>query len=455
MGRSSSKREEIYAFLKDYIASHGYPPTTREIMAGVGLRSTASVHYHLSELSRSGAIEMDGGKNRAISLGAEAAPQGVPLVGVVTAGQPILAVENIEGYVPWEAEAGCFALRVRGDSMIEAGIFDGDKVVVRPQQTAENGEIVVALLGDSATVKRLRRRSGEVWLMPENPAYDPIDGREAGELGFCQMPGQLRAARAMLHYGEEPPICANYGTGAVFFSGCTLRCRYCQNGVISTGGAGEALTPEALRETFLRLIDEGAQSIDLVTPTHFLPSILPALTPRLPVPVIYNCGGYESVETLRELEGLIDIYLPDYKYADPELAARLSGARDYPAVAAAALREMYRQVGGTELNEDGQMMQGMLVRHLVLPGFLSNTLAALDTIAALFPARDVSVSLMSQYVPMGKLPAPLDRGITREEYDGALSWMELCGLTGYWQDFSSATTEYLPDFGDKGLLYSG
>ena len=242
--------------------------------------------------------------------------------------------------------------------------------------------------------------------------------REAGELGFCRMPGQLRAARAMLHYGEEPPICANYGTGAVFFSGCTLRCRYCQNGVISTGGAGETLTP------------------------------------RLPVPVIYNCGGYESVETLRELEGLIDIYLPDYKYADPELAARLSGARDYPAVAAAALREMYRQVGGTVLNEDGQMRKGMLVRHLVLPGYLSNTLAALDTIAALFPARDVSVSLMSQYVPMGNLPAPLDRGITREEYDGALSWMELCGLTGYWQDFSSATTEYLPDFGDKGLLYS-
>lgn len=154
--------------------------------------------------------------------------------------------------------------------------------------------------------------------------------REAGELGFCRMPGQLRAARAMLHYGEEPPICANYGTGAVFFSGCTLRCRYCQNGVISTGGAGETLTPEALRETFLRLIDEGAQSIDLVTPTHFLPSILPALTPRLPVPVIYNCGGYESVETLRELEGLIDIYLPDYKYADPELAARLSGRAGLP-----------------------------------------------------------------------------------------------------------------------------
>ena len=276
--------------------------------------------------------------------------------------------------------------------------------------------------------------------------------RTAGQLGFCRMPDQIHAARAALHYWEEPVISGSYGSGTVFFSGCTLRCAFCQNGVISQENFGKPLSPAGLRAVFERLIDEGCQNINLVTPTHFLPSILPALTPRLPVPVIYNCGGYESVETLRELEGLIDIYLPDYKYADPELAARLSGARDYPAVAAAALREMYRQVGGTELNEDGQMMQGMLVRHLVLPGFLSNTLAALDTIAALFPARDVSVSLMSQYVPMGKLPAPLDRGITREEYDGALSWMELCGLTGYWQDFSSATTEYLPDFSDPGLL---
>ena len=183
MGRSSSKREEIYAFLKDYIASHGYPPTTREIMTGVGLRSTASVHYHLSELNRSGAIEMDGGKNRAISLGAEAAPQGVPLVGVVTAGQPILAVENIEGYVPWEAEAGCFALRVRGDSMIEAGIFDGDKVVVRPQQTAENGEIVVGMIGDEATVKRFYKEKGTFRLQPENPDFEPIISDEITILG--------------------------------------------------------------------------------------------------------------------------------------------------------------------------------------------------------------------------------------------------------------------------------
>ena len=178
MGRSSSKREEIYAFLKDYIASHGYPPTTREIMAGVGLRSTASVHYHLSELSRSGAIEMDGGKNRAISLGAEAAPQGVPLIGVVTAGQPILAVENIEGYVPWEAEAGCFALRVRGDSMIEIGINDGDYVAVKEQPTCNNGDIVVAIVDDGATVKRFYKEKGHVRLQPENSSMEPIIVRE-------------------------------------------------------------------------------------------------------------------------------------------------------------------------------------------------------------------------------------------------------------------------------------
>ena len=153
--------------------------------------------------------------------------------------------------------------------------------------------------------------------------------REAGQTGFCGMPAGLRIARAMLHYGEEPPISGSFGTGAVFFSGCTLRCVYCQNREISAGGKGKAVSSEQLRALFERLIDEGAQSIDLVTPTHFLPSILPALTPKLPVPVVYNCGGYERVETLRQLEGLVDIYLPDMKYADNALAARLSAAPDY------------------------------------------------------------------------------------------------------------------------------
>lgn len=272
--------------------------------------------------------------------------------------------------------------------------------------------------------------------------------RTAGQTGFCRMPGELRIARAMLHYGEEPPISGSFGTGAVFFSGCTLRCLFCQNQEISAGGKGKAVTSAELRSIFERLIDEGVQSIDLVTPTHFLPDILPVLSPKLPVPVVYNCGGYESVETLKQLEGLVDIYLPDMKYADNALAARLSGAPDYFEVAAAAIQEMYRQTGKPVM-EDDAMQRGVLIRHLVLPGYLDNTLRVLDWISESFPRDGVMVSLMSQYVPMGRakeLP-PLDRRLTQEEYDGALSWMELCGLElGYAQDLTAATTELLPDF---------
>ena len=275
--------------------------------------------------------------------------------------------------------------------------------------------------------------------------------RTAGERGFCAMPAQPVAARAMLHYGEEPPISGSFGTGAVFFSGCTLRCVYCQNREISLERHGKPCTSDELREIFLRLVDEGAQSIDLVTPTHFLPSILPALTPKLPVPVVYNCGGYERVETLRELEGLVDIYLPDFKYADRALAKRFSAAEDYPEVAEAALREMYRQVGAP-VYEDEQMKRGLLVRHLVLPDCLDNSLRVLERFAALFPKHDVPLSLMAQYVPVGRQDPPLDRCLTREEYDGAVSWMELCGITqGFVQDFSAATTEYLPTFDGTGI----
>ena len=277
--------------------------------------------------------------------------------------------------------------------------------------------------------------------------------REAGQTGFCGMPAGLRIARAMLHYGEEPPISGSFGTGAVFFSGCTLRCVYCQNREISAGGKGKAVSSEQLRALFERLIDEGAQSIDLVTPTHFLPSILPALTPKLPVPVVYNCGGYERVETLRQLEGLADIYLPDMKYADNALAARLSAAPDYFETASAAIREMYRQTGPA-LVEDGIMRRGVLLRHLVLPGYLENTLRVLEWAAETFPKNAVMLSLMSQYVPMGPARSmpPLDRRLTQEEYDGAVSWMQLCGLTfGYTQDPSAATQELLPDFNFDGI----
>ena len=277
--------------------------------------------------------------------------------------------------------------------------------------------------------------------------------RTKGERGFCGMPDKLYAARASAHYWEEPVISGSFGSGAIFFSGCTLRCAFCQNYTISDENFGRELTPQALRAAMERLIDEGVQNINLVTPTHFLPSILPALTPKLPVPVVYNCGGYESVETLRQLEGLVDIYLPDFKYNDDRLAAKLSAAPDYAETAAAAIREMYRQVGGAVI-EDEQMTRGVIIRHLVLPGCIDNSLGVLDWIAESFPKKDVLVSLMSQYVPMGraKTMPPLDRRITQEEYDAVLSYLYLLELdNGYTQDFSAATAEYIPDFDLEGL----
>lgn len=184
MARTSDKQEKILEFLNRYIEENGYPPAVREICAAVGLKSTATVSYHLGELKRQGRIQTESGKSRTISL-ASPLPRGnqIPIVGLVTAGLPILAQENWEGTIPWEGESNCFALRVRGDSMVGAGILSGDLVVVRPQSDAVNGEIVVALLGDEATVKRFHRDDSGVWLLPENPAYQPIDGREAQILG--------------------------------------------------------------------------------------------------------------------------------------------------------------------------------------------------------------------------------------------------------------------------------
>ena len=277
--------------------------------------------------------------------------------------------------------------------------------------------------------------------------------RTNGQLGFCRQPDKIYAARAAAHYWEEPVISGSFGSGAVFFSGCTLKCLFCQNGVISQENRGKEISTAHLREIFLKLIDDGVQNINLVTPTHFLPSILPALTPKLPVPVVYNCGGYERVETLRELEGLVDIYLPDMKYSDPKLAGILSAAPDYVEIAKAAIAEMYRQVGSAVI-EDEIMQRGMIVRHLMLPGELDNTLGVLDWFSEAFPKGDVLFSLMSQYVPMRKAKTmpPYDRRITEDEYDAALSYLELLGIeNGFTQDFSAATEEYIPDFSFEGL----
>ena len=277
--------------------------------------------------------------------------------------------------------------------------------------------------------------------------------RTRGQLGFCKMPGQVHAARAGVHYWEEPVISGSFGSGAVFFSGCTLKCAFCQNYDISQENFGKPMTSAELRAAFERLIDEGVQNVNLVTPTHFLPDILPALEPKLPVPVVYNCGGYESVETLRQLEGKIDVYLPDFKYSDNALAKKLSSAPDYFETASAAILEMYRQVGKPVL-EDDEIKRGVLVRHLVLPDCVDNSLGVLDWVAEHFRSGDILFSLMSQYVPMGRaveMP-PFDRRITELEYDSVLSYMMLLGIEdGYTQDFSSAERGYTPSFDLSGL----
>lgn len=269
--------------------------------------------------------------------------------------------------------------------------------------------------------------------------------RTAGQTGFCGCRDTALVAKSMLHRWEEPALAGNGGSGAVFFGGCTLKCRYCQNAAISGGAVGRAMDSRELRKLFEDLVVQGAENIDLVTPTHFLPTILPALTPKLPVPVVYNCGGYERMETLRELEGKVDIYLPDLKYADPRLGRALSGAADYFSVAAEAIREMARQTGPVRW-EGERIVKGTIIRHLILPGFVDNSLKVLDWIGDNFAPGEVLVSLMRQYTPLGNLPAPLHRRVTDVEYDAVLSWMYLNGLEGFTQEAGAADPGFIPDF---------
>ncbi|MBQ0037523.1 MAG: 4Fe-4S cluster-binding domain-containing protein [Clostridiales bacterium] len=269
--------------------------------------------------------------------------------------------------------------------------------------------------------------------------------------GFCAMPAGLRVARAALHQWEEPVISGTNGSGTVFFSGCTLRCVYCQNHEISADGFGKPISPARLREIFDALIAQGAHNINLVTPTHFLPWILPALTPPLPVPVVYNCGGYERVETLKTLEGKVQIYLPDLKYADSDLARRLSAAPDYFDTATAAIREMVRQTGPYVI-EDGLLVQGTVIRHLVLPGQLENTKQCIDWVARTFRPGEVLFSLMAQYTPQPGAQGALARHVTRSEYRAAVAYMENCGIVdGFTQERTAAKEEYTPPFDLTGV----
>ena len=269
--------------------------------------------------------------------------------------------------------------------------------------------------------------------------------RTAGEVGFCGCPAGALVAKTMLHQWEEPVLAGNGGSGAIFFGGCTLGCRYCQNRAISGGAVGKLVDSAQLRNMMEALIRQGAENIDLVTPTHFLPTILPALEPKLPVPVVYNCGGYERAETIRALKGKADIYLPDLKYADNGLARCLSGVGDYFEVATAAISEMFAQVGPVRW-EGEKVKQGVIVRNLILPGQVENSLKVLDWLGEHFAPGEILVSLMRQYTPMPGMRPPFDRPITDEEYDSVLRWMLMNDLEGFTQEDTAADTGFIPDF---------
>lgn len=274
--------------------------------------------------------------------------------------------------------------------------------------------------------------------------------RDAAHNGFCGVGWDPVVARAAPHFWEEPCISGTRGSGAVFFAGCSLRCAFCQNAAISAGCSGKVITVDRLREIFRELEAQQVHNINLVTGGHFLPAILKALDPKPAVPVVWNCGGYESVPALRALEGKVQVYLPDMKYMDRALAGRLSGAADYPEVARTAILEMFRQTGPFRLDDDGMLVSGVMIRHLVLPGELDNTFSVLDWIADTFKPGDVLVSLMGQYTPNG-LGGP-DRRLTPEEYRRACDYMLALGLLeGYTQELTSAESEYTPPFDGTGV----
>ena len=286
-------------------------------------------------------------------------------------------------------------------------------------------------------------------LCPRRCGAERTDTRSGG---VCGQPAMPVAARAMLHQWEEPCLVGEHGAGTVFFSGCNLRCCFCQNQPISRGGVGKAITPERLRQIFRELIDQGAACLDLVTPTHFTPAILEALGDEVwPVPVVWNCGGYEDPEMLRQLEGKVQVYLPDLKYALPGPARRYSGAEDYFQWASAAILEMFRQTGPYVM-ENGQLKRGVLIRHLLLPGEMENTRRCIDFVAEHFRPGEVLFSLMSQYTPQPGAEGNLRRHVTRAEYRAAVAYMENCGITdGYTQERTSAKEEYTPDFDGRGV----
>ena len=270
--------------------------------------------------------------------------------------------------------------------------------------------------------------------------------------GRCGMGVLPRIARAAPHYDEEPVISGARGSGAVFFSGCALQCCFCQNYALSHEGWGREISVERLREIYFELIDQGVHNINLVNPTHFALAIRESLVNGLPVPVVWNSGGYEKVETLRAMEGMVQVYLPDLKYISPASAGKYSGAEDYFSFAAPALKEMFRQTGPVELDADGVIRRGTIVRHLILPGCAEESMKILDFIRDELPGA--WISLMAQYLPFGDAASvdELGRRLTQEEYDRVVDHLMELGLEdGFIQELSSSDEKYIPKFDLTGV----
>ena len=274
--------------------------------------------------------------------------------------------------------------------------------------------------------------------------------------GVCHAPVQPMVARAGLHHWEEPVISGSKGSGTVFFSGCNLNCIYCQNYNISSELEGKVITVERLKKIYQELIYLGAHNINLVTPTHYSEVILESLAEPLSVPVVYNSNGYDSVETLRRFESKIQIYLPDYKYADNAAGMRYSKVSDYAETAWAAIQEMYRQTGPYVIDDNGIMQKGVIIRHLILPGQVENTLKVIELIAKNFKPGEVLFSLMRQYLPCGEVSETsypeLNRKVTDEEYEIIEDALFASGIEdGFVQDESSASGEFIPSFDGTGV----
>lgn len=279
--------------------------------------------------------------------------------------------------------------------------------------------------------------------------------REAGEVGFCGLDSETRIAKTMLHFWEEPCISGKKGSGAIFFSGCTLKCVYCQNRDISFGKKGEAVDLPNLERRILNLVDSGAHNINFVTPTHYTSFLIPLLEKikkECSVPIIWNTSGYERTETVDMLDGLVDIYLPDYKYADCEISARFSSAKDYPDVAISAIKRMVSQRGTPRFLNNGMMLSGVMVRHLVLPGYRKNSIAALNRLASEISPENIYLSLMSQYTPefykknQDHADKHLCRTLTTYEYESVADCARSLGFVGFMQDRGSASSDYTPEF---------